>query len=134
MSNNINELIKTYRKSNKLSTKSLSDKLNKSSGLINNLENGKSDVFNINLLSNIIKELDIPINEVLSSLILDLSDNTSSSSLPIDEVVSRKALALIDIELRYILATSKNKELTANLLINYIQNQLSIVKNLRDIS
>lgn len=60
----IGEKIKKYRKAKHYSTAELAERLNVSAGFINNLENGRNDVFKIELLNNIMKELDIPLEEL----------------------------------------------------------------------
>ncbi|MEJ8554836.1 helix-turn-helix domain-containing protein [Tepidibacter sp. Z1-5] len=61
---NLGNTIRNYRKSKNYSTAQLADKLNVSAGLINNLENSRNDVFRIELLTSLIKELDIPLEEL----------------------------------------------------------------------
>ena len=60
---NIGETIRNYRKSKNYSTAELAERLNVSAGFINNLENARNDVFKIELLNSIMKELDIPLEE-----------------------------------------------------------------------
>jgi len=60
----IGEKIRNYRKSKHYSTAELAERLNVSAGFINNLENGRNDVFKIELLNNVMKELDIPLEEL----------------------------------------------------------------------
>lgn len=127
---NINTLIKSYRKSNKLSTQSLADKLGKSTGLINNLENSKSDVFNIELLSHIIQELQIPLSDVISAILLDISPSTTSDL----DIHIEKILLSIKLELSSTLSSYENKEELTKLLIDTLKTQLSIIRDLRKIS
>jgi transcriptional regulator with XRE-family HTH domain len=70
--------IKSYRKAKGISTHELAARLNISSGFINNVENARSDVFKLNLLMNLAKELDIPLNEVLFSEYVSLNDKNSA--------------------------------------------------------
>jgi len=58
------EKVREYRKKKDLTTLELSDQLNISSGLLNNIENGKSDSFQLELLNKIVQVLDIPLKEV----------------------------------------------------------------------
>lgn len=57
-------LVRKQRKAKSLSTQDLAKKLGVSSGLINNIENSKNDVFELELLMNLIKELNISIDNV----------------------------------------------------------------------
>ena len=66
MSNVYKELgakVRRYRKAKHYSTAELADRLGVSAGFINNLENGRNDVFKLELLINILKELDLPLEE-----------------------------------------------------------------------
>lgn len=58
------EKIRTYRKIKDLTTLELSEQLNISSGLLNNIENGKSDSFQLELLNKMVQVLAIPLREV----------------------------------------------------------------------
>lgn len=60
----LGQTIKKYRLNKSYSTQQLSDILNVSAGFINHLENGKNDAFKLDLLLRLIKELDIPLNEI----------------------------------------------------------------------
>jgi transcriptional regulator with XRE-family HTH domain len=64
-------LIKTHRKQKSYSTKELASKLNVSAGFINNLENAKNDAFKLEILIQILKELDIPLNQLFLNTYLD---------------------------------------------------------------
>lgn len=58
------EKVREYRKKKDLTTLELSEQLNISSGLLNNIENGKSDSFQLELLNKMVQVLNIPLNEV----------------------------------------------------------------------
>lgn len=60
----LGNIIRHYRKSKNYSTAEIAEKLNISAGLINNLENGRNDVFKLELLSDFFTELNIPIEEL----------------------------------------------------------------------
>ena len=62
----LGNLIRTNRKYKKYSTKELADKLQVSSGLINNIENAKTDSFNLALLNNLSTTLEIDIIDFIS--------------------------------------------------------------------
>lgn len=65
---NLGRLIRMRRLEKNLSTNQLHEKLGISSGLINNIENGKTDYFNLALMEKLCNELDI---STLSFLKLD---------------------------------------------------------------
>ena len=65
----LGNLIRTNRKYNKYSTKELADKLQVSSGLINNIENGKTDSFNLALLNNLSAILEINIIDFMKKIL-----------------------------------------------------------------
>lgn len=58
--------IKKYRAAKNYSTQDLASRLGVSVGFINHLENGKNDTFKLDLFIKLIKELDIPLSEVIS--------------------------------------------------------------------
>jgi len=58
------EKIREYRKIKGLTTLELAEQLNISSGLLNNIENGKSDSFQLELLNKMVQVLAIPLKEV----------------------------------------------------------------------
>lgn len=60
----LGKIIKRYRNNQGYSTQLLAEKLNISTGLLNNIENARNDSFNLELLNMIIKELNIPISEL----------------------------------------------------------------------
>ncbi|MBB6218094.1 transcriptional regulator with XRE-family HTH domain [Anaerosolibacter carboniphilus] len=58
------EKIRKYRKAKHYSTAEFADRLDVSAGFINNIENGRNDVFKLELLSIMLKELDLPLEEL----------------------------------------------------------------------
>jgi len=60
----LGKLIKKYRNNKGYSTQLLAEKLDISAGLLNNIENARTDSFNLKLLNMIIKELDMPLEEL----------------------------------------------------------------------
>jgi len=71
--------IRKYRKNKGLTTSELAKRLNVSVGHISNLENGKNDIFKLELLFNLSEELDIPLNKLLNI-----------STLKVDEVATNR--------------------------------------------
>lgn len=78
------KLIKYKRKAKGYSTQELAKLLDVSPGLINNIENAKTDTFNINLLYKISSTLDIPVTEIISynldTVLNSILDTTEISS------------------------------------------------------
>ncbi|WP_186430054.1 helix-turn-helix domain-containing protein [Clostridium sp. BSD9I1] len=64
MQHQLGETIRNYRKQKGYTISELTDKLDISTGLLSNIENAKTDFFQLNLLNNIIQELDIPLSEL----------------------------------------------------------------------
>jgi transcriptional regulator with XRE-family HTH domain len=60
----LGEKIRRYRKAKHYSTAEFAERLGVSAGFINNLENGRNDVFKLELLSSILKILDLPFEEL----------------------------------------------------------------------
>jgi transcriptional regulator with XRE-family HTH domain len=68
----IGKLIKGQRLEKGYSTQELSEKLDVSTGLINNIENGKTDTFNVNLMEKLCSTLDIDIMSLLANKVDDV--------------------------------------------------------------
>lgn len=81
---NAGNLIKNRRKAKGLSTSELAHTLNISPGLLNNIENSKTDCFNLELLYSISNALDISVIDIIS---YDIS-NILNESLQINELSS----------------------------------------------
>lgn len=64
MQQQLGETIRKYRNIKGYTIKQLADKLNISIGLLSNIETGKTDSFQLNLLNNFVNELNIPISEL----------------------------------------------------------------------
>jgi transcriptional regulator with XRE-family HTH domain len=77
-------LIKYKRKVKGYSTQELAKLLDVSPGLINNIENAKTDTFNIELLYKISSALDIPVTDILSynldTILTSIFDNHEMTS------------------------------------------------------
>ncbi|MCT4621586.1 MAG: helix-turn-helix domain-containing protein [Marinisporobacter sp.] len=81
--------VKKYRKAKGYSTSEIAGRLGVSVGLINNIENGKTDTFKLELLVNLSKELDIPINTFLKSTPIEIKHliiNSHSTNVIIDQL------------------------------------------------
>lgn len=64
MQQQLGQTIRKYRKQNNYTIAQLAEKLGISIGLLSNIETGKTDSFQLTLLNNIVRELDIPISKL----------------------------------------------------------------------
>jgi len=71
--------VRKYRRNKDLTTSELAERLNVSVGHISNIENGKNDIFKLELLFNLSKELDIPLSKLLSISPLKIDEITADS-------------------------------------------------------
>ena len=106
---NAGNLIKYNRKVKGYSTQELAKLLDVSPGLINNIENAKTDTFNLELLYKISSTLDIPITDILSynmdTILTSAFDNNAEmSSLKLN----------LEPLLKAIIQISNNKNLTSD--------------------
>ncbi|SHE65929.1 helix-turn-helix domain-containing protein [Caloramator proteoclasticus] len=62
------KMVRKYRKDKGYSTQKLAELLGVSVGLVNNIENGKSDVFKLTLFINLISTLNIPQKNIIKFL------------------------------------------------------------------
>lgn len=79
--NNAGNLIRSKRKEKGYSTQELAKLLNVSPGLINNIENGKTDTFNLELLHKISDILNISSSHIISDNIKDITLENINISL-----------------------------------------------------
>lgn len=106
---NAGNLIKYNRKVKGYSTQELAKLLDVSPGLINNIENAKTDTFNLELLYKISSTLDIPITDILSYNM----DTILTSALDNNPEMSYLKLNLEPL-LKAIIQISNNKNLTSD--------------------
>ncbi|MDU4892361.1 MAG: helix-turn-helix transcriptional regulator [Clostridium sp.] len=97
---NAGNVIKNKRKAKGLSTLELAHILNISPGLLNNIENSKTDCFNLELLYSISNALDIPVTDIISydiSSILSEVNTLSELSHSVQEqlIILIKSLLII---------------------------------------
>jgi transcriptional regulator with XRE-family HTH domain len=69
----LGNVFKKYRKLKDYSTQEFANMIEASSGLVNNIENAKNDVFKMELLEKIVKSLGIPLGELIPLIYTDLS-------------------------------------------------------------
>ncbi|QZY56494.1 helix-turn-helix domain-containing protein [Crassaminicella profunda] len=134
--------IREYRKTKHYSTAEFADRLNVSSGLINNIENGRYDVFKLELLHKIIEALDISSTELIDPSYINFNQ-VDINKHSID--ISLKALCntsnqtptflkdhistLIDLYLS-IASDSQFDEESMNIVIDHIQHEINFCKKL----
>ena len=106
---NAGNLIKYKRKAKGYSTQELAKLLDVSPGLINNIENAKTDTFNLELLYKISSTLDIPITDILSYNM----DTILTSAFDNNPEMSSLKLNLEPL-LKAIIQISNNKNLTSD--------------------
>jgi transcriptional regulator with XRE-family HTH domain len=140
----LGNIIKTYRKSKSISTQELAKTLNVSVGCISHIENAKNNVFKLDLLFNLIKELDIPISEILldNSLILDaLTLNQTKDKIEISlkaadvkhsDLLAENIKLIINAYLEIASECSYDSK-TINIVSSHILNELKYSKSLIDI-
>lgn len=121
----LGNLIRTNRKYNKYSTKELADKLQVSSGLINNIENGKTDSFNLALLNNLSAILEINIIDFIS---LNLN-NTNSLSFNNKDIENK--YMLLTSHLNNLVFSNKLDDNTTILLLDKLLIELNYFDSLK---
>ena len=121
----LGNLIRTNRKYNKYSTKELADKLQVSSGLINNIENGKTDSFNLALLNNLSAILEINIIDFKS---LNLN-NTNSLSFNNKDIENK--YMLLTSQLNNLVFSNKIDDNTTILLLDKLLIELNFFDSLK---
>ena len=121
----LGNLIRTNRKYNKYSTKELADKLQVSSGLINNIEHGKTDSFNLALLNNLSAILEINIIDFIS---LNLN-NTNSLSFNNKDIENK--YMLLTSHLNNLVFSNKLDDNTTILLLDKLLIELNYFDSLK---
>ena len=90
---NLGDLIRYKRMDCGYSTQELADKIGVSAGSINNIENAKTDTFNLKLLNDLSDALDIDLCLVLSKK--HINQNYSINHIKINEDIANKYNELI---------------------------------------
>lgn len=113
LNKHLGNLIRSKRKYCGYSTQELADKIGVSAGSINNIENAKTDTFNLNLLNNLSTALDI-------DLYLALSQNTQNKDYSFNNPQTTENISNKHDELLYkltsLINSNTNKINIANLL------------------
>lgn len=125
----LGNLIRTNRKYKKYSTKELADKLQVSSGLINNIENAKTDSFNLTLLNNLSTTLEIDIIDFIS---LNLNNsNLLSSNFSIDNKNIEDKYIAISSQLNSLVFSNKLDDNTVIILLDKLLIELNYFDSLK---
>ncbi|MDU6209453.1 MAG: helix-turn-helix transcriptional regulator [Clostridium perfringens] len=122
--NNAGNLIRLKRKEKGYSTQELAKLLNVSPGLINNIENGKTDTFNLELLHKISDILNISSSHIISDNIKDITLENINISLSFIPLL--KSLNLISNNPNW---DSKKIQLLLNKLLDDINFYNKILSN-----
>ena len=93
LNKNLGDLIRYKRKDCGYSTQELADKIGVSAGSINNIENAKTDTFNLKLLNDLSDALDIDLCLALSKK--NTNQNYSINTIRINEDIANKHNELI---------------------------------------
>lgn len=125
----LGNLIRTNRKYKKYSTKELADKLQVSSGLINNIENAKTDSFNLTLLNNLSTTLEIDMIDFIS---LNLNNpNLLSSNFSIDNKNIEDKYIAISSQLNSLVFSNKLDDNTVIILLDKLLIELNYFDSLK---
>jgi len=134
--NQLGNLISHHRKQKNYATQQLAQKLNVSVGHISNIENDRGDIFRLELLSRIIHELDIPLNEVVDSLVdtLDGShiQNNTNDNMNTEALVD-KYMKLLRREFESLVCMFNDPEKAADILGLFLIKELKTIKKLEDL-
>lgn len=113
LNKNLGDLIRYKRKDCGYSTQELADKIRGSAGLINNIENAKTDTFNLKLLNNLSDALDIDLSLALSKKTRNQTHSINHTQTNEDIVNKYNELAY---KLTSLINNNSNKISIANLL------------------
>lgn len=133
--------IKKYRTAKNYSTQQLANHLNVSVGFINNLEHGKNNVFKLDLLMHLIKELNIPIQELLPDKSLEINkihitSNKEKLEITLNnkgfdnlDVLKKQLHLIINLFLQTIAECNYNSD-AIQIISSHLLNQISYSKKL----
>ena len=125
----LGNLIRTNRKYKKYSTKELADKLQVSSGLINNIENAKTDSFNLTLLNNLSTTLEI---DIINFISLNLNNtNLSFSNFSTDNKEIEDKYIVISSQLTNLVFSNKLDDNTIILILDKLLIELNYFDSLQ---
>lgn len=125
----LGNLIRTNRKYKKYSTKELADKLQVSSGFINNIENAKTDSFNLTLLNNLSTTLEI---DIINFISLNLNNtNLSFSNFSTDNKDIEDKYIVISSQLTNLVFSNKLDDNTIILILDKLLIELNYFDSLK---
>ena len=125
----LGNLIRTNRKYKKYSTKELADKLQVSSGFINNIENAKTDSFNLTLLNNLSTTLEI---DIINFISLNLNNtNLSFSNFSTDNKDIEDKYIVISSQLTNLVFSNKLDDNTIILILDKLLIELNYFDSLQ---
>lgn len=138
---NLGNIIRSYRKLKNYSTQELAQSLDVSTGFLNNLEHGRNDVFKLDLLMRIIERLDIPLHKLLESDHIEIKGvNLKPSHAKLELILSNDTNSSEKLEesIRAILSTYLDAlkafdydDNSIETISSHIINLLTLIKNIK---
>lgn len=125
---NAGNIIKAQRKAKGFSTLELANLLHVSPGLINNIENSKTDCFNLHLLYSVSKILEIPVTDIISYNIDNILDDINPST-EISTSIKGQVVLLIKALVNISNNPNWNSE-KMSLLIEKLNNDISFLNKI----
>lgn len=121
---NAGNKIRKARKDKSYSTQDLAKILDVSPGLINNIENGKTDTFNLLLLFKISKSLDISVSEIIPYNLPSQIDSSNISNTDVN-----KFNVILDKLLEFSMTVNWD-DTKINLLLNKLIYEINYLSNI----
>lgn len=121
LNKHLGNLIRSKRKYCGYSTQELADKIGISAGSINNIENAKTDTFNLKLLNDLSNALDIDLYQALSQ-------NTQNKNYSFNNLQSTKDISNKHDELLYKLTSlinSNTNKINIAILLDKLINEIN---------
>ena len=121
LNKNLGDLIRYKRKNCGYSTQELADKIGVSAGSINNIENAKTDTFNLKLLNDLSNALD-------TDLYLALSQNTQNKNYSFNNLQPTEDISNKHDELLYKLTSlinSNTNKINIAILLDKLINEIN---------
>lgn len=140
----LGQLIQKQRKSKNYTIPEIAEKLGVSVGFISNLENGKNDVFKLDLLSKITRELDLSLTEIAPELSIQIDQidmNTSKDKIEIQltnqgikniELINQQVTAIVDTYLKAISEFEYHPE-AIKAISNHLINELEYSNKIKNL-
>lgn len=122
----IGKLVKEKRLEKGYSTQELADRLNISAGLVNNIENGKTDTFNLALMERLSSTLNIEIISLLDTNAKDFSRLLNLSSYDVPENLSKQINILTEEYIKTAIKLNFNNKKLA-LMLNKLLSEINFI-------